>query len=450
MTGTLTSDPEIRTVRAEGTPGADTVSVRCSVGDLSLADLPVSVVLCYDRLLDADALAAGLARALAHLPAFAGRLRTAPGGELYLDCTGAGVPFTVADAPYTLEEALDRVLLPTSGLVDHVQATRARQEDLPLLTVRLNRLADGTSALGISWHHAIGDMQTFALLLRTWSACTEDLPLPPVDLAADRDAYLDAHLPPVDGGAPTLRLPSAAENEALRREIASAALANRTLQVYFTPGEVARLRDEFSAEAGRRLSANDALCAHLLAVLREVDGGASEPSLTMPVNLRRVLGLPDGALGNLLGEIRLPWRAGTTPAGFAAELRGAVEEFTERHLSVRSTRLFLEALGRDRVTDCIPTGFDPARRTLTLSNWCRLGLYDHPLAGALPVAFSPVATLQLPWTSWLVEGPGGTGHLYTVVLPTRVAGRLRAARALLHRHREDDEPLPATASRKLL
>ncbi|RAJ42713.1 transferase family protein [Kitasatospora sp. SolWspMP-SS2h] len=448
MTGTLTSDTEIRTVRAGG-PGPG--PVRCSVGDLLLADLPVSVVFFHDRPLDPDALADGLARALGHLPEFAGRLRTDGGGGLWIDPDDSGVPFTVADAPYTLTEALDRMALPANGLVDHVRAGRARREPLPLLTVRLNRLADGAAALGVSWHHAVGDMQTFALLMRTWSACTEGTALPEVLRAADRDLQLDAHLPAEDCGTPALRLPDPAEAAELRRAVAGASLANRTVQVWFSPAETDRLRTAYSTGAGRRLSANDALCAHLLHVLRELDGaGDEEQTLTMPVNLRRVLGLPDGTLGNLLGEIRLPYRPGTEPARYAAELRTAVEEFTEKHLSVRSNLRFLDTIGRDRVTDCVPAGFDPARRTLTISSWCRLGLQDLPLAGHRPIAFSPAATLQLPWTSWLVEGPRGEGHLYTLVLPTRTAARLRTATALLHPHRHPDDPAPAVAPRRLL
>ncbi|BAJ28270.1 MULTISPECIES: acyltransferase [Kitasatospora] len=448
MTGTLTSDTEVRTVRA-GRPGPG--PVRCAVGDLLLADLPVSVVFFHDGPLDPDALAAGLARALGDLPEFAGRLRTAPDGELWIDTDDSGVPFTVADAPYTLTEAFDRMALPAGGLVDHVRATEARREPLPLLTVRLNRLTDGGCALGVSWHHAVGDMQTFALLMRAWSAGTEGTAPPAVVRAPDRDAQLDAHLPAADCGTPALRLPAPAEAAELRRAVAGASLANRTVQVWFSPAETARLRAAHSADAGRRLSANDALCAHLLHVLREIDGaGDEEQTLTMPVNLRRVLGLPDGALGNLLGEIRLPYRPGTAPAEYAAELRTAIEEFTEKHLSVRSNLRFLEQVGRDRVGECVPAGFDPGRRTLTVSSWCRLGLQDLPLAGRLPLAFSPAATLQLPWTSWLVEGPRGEGHLYTLVLPARAAAKLRTAADLLHPHRRADDPRPALAPRKLL
>jgi len=50
----------VRTVYA-GAPGP---TVHCGLMDTLLADLPVSLVFCYDRPLDPDTLAAGLAVAL--------------------------------------------------------------------------------------------------------------------------------------------------------------------------------------------------------------------------------------------------------------------------------------------------------------------------------------------------------------------------------------------------
>ena len=59
--------------------------------------------------------------------------------------------------------------------------------------------------------------------------------------------------------------------------------------------------------------------------------------------------------------------------------------------------------------------------------------------------FSPAANLQLPWVSWMVEGFENTGSLFTVVLPARLAARLRGpeGRAALHRYREPEDALPA-------
>ncbi|MFC5665169.1 condensation domain-containing protein [Kitasatospora misakiensis] len=61
---------DTRTVRAGTAPGT---VLRCGLADTMLADLSVSVVLFFAQALDEDRLAAGPARALERVPAFAGR-----------------------------------------------------------------------------------------------------------------------------------------------------------------------------------------------------------------------------------------------------------------------------------------------------------------------------------------------------------------------------------------
>ncbi|GAA1256064.1 hypothetical protein GCM10009665_53150 [Kitasatospora nipponensis] len=435
----------VRTVRA-GTASGQVV--RCDLSDVMLADLPVSVVFFYPHALDEERLLDGLARALARVPLFAGRLRTVE-GELQIVCDDAGVPVTLADATETLAGAMGRMTLTASGFVDHVQAAAARTGDLPLFTVRLSRLTDGGTALGCSWHHAVGDVQTFALFMRGWSAEVEGTEAPGVHLVADREAFLEAALPASDSGRPGFRLPEPAEAALLAQEVASAGRANRTVQVYFDAPELDRMREHFSAVAGRWLSSNDALCAHVLGAIRQLDdpADAEERELTVPVNVRGFLGLPAGALGNLLGEIQLPCPPGQGPEHLAVRLREAIETFPQSQLSLRSSRAFLARVGRDRLRECVPLGFNPARKTFTFSNWSRFGVYDVAFEGHRPVAFSPANIVQLPWVSWLVEGFDGRGRLFTVVLPARLAGRLRtpAGQAALHPFREPQDVLPALA-----
>jgi hypothetical protein len=109
--------------------------------------------------------------------------------------------------------------------------------------------------------------------------------------------------------------------------------------------------------------------------------------------------------------------------------------------------VFLESIGQSRLRDCVPLGFDLARRTFTFTNWCRFGGYDITFDGHRPVLFSPAANLQLPWRSWLIEGFGNTGFVLTIVVPARLAGRLRSpdGRAALHHYREPGDVLPALA-----
>ncbi|MBD0690015.1 acyltransferase [Streptomyces sp. CBMA123] len=443
----MTIWPQPRSSRTVRAGRADGRVLRLGLMDTMLADLAVSVVLCFDRPLDEDRLAAGLALALHRVPVFAGRLRT-DDGALRAVCDDSGVPLEVYSVDGTLTEVMGRVVAAGSELVDPVDAVAARTGDAPLLTVRITRTADGGTVLGCSWHHAIGDLHSFMLLLRIWSAAVEGEPLPEAELVADQDALLEAVLPAEDCGRPGFRVPSAAEAELLAREAAAGPRANRTLQIAFTDAEVDRMREEFGAAAGRRLSSADALCAHVLATLRAVDGDEAERMLTVPVNARRWLGLSPALVGNLLSEVHLPHRPKDGPAVLAAELRSAVEEFPAAHLNLRANLDFLAGLGRSRLGECVPLGFDPTERRFSFSNWSGFGAYRLNFQGGPPVFFSPAANYPLPWVSWTIEGYRGEGRLSTVVLPARLAARLRGAdgRAALHRFRSATDQPPASAA----
>lgn len=437
---------ESRTVRPAIAAGPPTV-LRCGLMDNLLADLAVSVVLFFDEALDEERLAAGLAVALERVPVFAGRLRAAD-DVLEIVCDGSGVPMDSYDMAETLREAMGRVTLPGAQLVDHVEATKARDGEVPLLTVRISRTSDDGSALGLSWHHAIGDVQSFMVLMRTWSAAVEGRELPDVQIVPDQDVYLDQVLPAEDCGRPGFRVPGPEEAALLAREVEISGRANRFVQIYFGAAETDRMRTAYSAAAGRRLSASDVLCAHVVCAVRELDGDEEEArALTVPVNVRRPLGLPSTVVGNLLSEIHLEAPAGSRPEQLAAQLREAITDFTGSHLNLRANLAFLEKIGRSRLSECVPLGFDPAARRFAFSNWSRFGFYDLTFGSRPALFFSPAANLQLPWVSWMVEGFENTGSLFTVVLPARLAGRLRGAEgsALLHRFRAEGDSRPATA-----
>jgi hypothetical protein len=320
--------------------------------------------------------------------------------------------------------------------------------------VQLSRLAGGAAALGCSWHHAVGDMHSFMLLMRAWSAFVEGTPPPEVSIVEDPDAYLDKMLPPEDSGRPAFRRPDAAEAAGLRREIEGALRLNRPVQIYFTAAEVDRMRQDFTAAAGRRLSTNDILCGHLASTVRGLDGDTADRRLTLPVNIRGRFDIPGTIVGNLLGELHLPCAGGAAPATIAADLRAAVEDFPRTQLGFRASWAFLEAIGRSRFDECFPAAFDPLTRSFMVTNWARFGVYDIAFGGHRPAFFSPTTALPLPWMCWVVEGFDGEGHLATVILPAALSTRLRgpAGTAALHRFREPGDALPALAGtvRKLV
>jgi hypothetical protein len=435
--------PGTRTVRAGVAPGT---VIAGTATDTLVSGMVVSVVWLFERAVDPDRLAAGLATALAHLPLFAGRLHTGPDGRPRVVCDDAGVPFTVVDSTGTLAEAASRMTLPTAGYVATVPAGPGRPADAPLASVTVTRLGDGGMVVGCSWHHALGDLRSFMLLAQAWSAAVEGRPLPEVLVRPDRDAELDAVLPATGGAAESgFRLPGPDEAAELARELRAAPRANRIVQVFFGDDEVARMRADYGAEAGVRLSANDVIIGHLVGTLRRLDADGEARRLSTPVNYRRHLGLHPGAIGNLVGELTFTCPPAARPAEVAAALRREIDRYAEAHLNVRANRAFLAGVAPDRVPDVMPAGFDPRGRTFFLTNWSRAGAYDVTFGTGRPAWFGPEVPLPTPWSSWLTEGFGGSGLLATVVVPARLAGRLRTDPGL-HQFRRAGDPLPALAA----
>lgn len=433
----------VRVVRAGVAPGT---VVRCGATDTLLAGMAVSIVFLYARAVEVDRLADGLSAALARLPLFGGSLRTGATGRPEVVCDDAGVPLRVVAAPETLAEAASRMTLPTAGYVDTVPAGPQRPADAPLATVKVTRLGDGGMVVGCSWHHALGDLASFMVFLRCWSAAVDGRPLPEVVLAEDRDAQLDAVLPPTGGArASGFRLPPPAEAAELALQLRAAPRANRIVQLYFTTAEVARMRDGYGAEAGRRLSVNDVLIGHLVGTLRRLDADTAARRLATPVNYRRHLGLPPTTIGNLVGEVDLTCPPGARPAEVAALVRSQVDAYLTDHLNVRANRAFLAEVGPERVFETMPVGFDPEGRTFFLTNWSRAGAYDVTFDGRRPAYFGPEVPLPTPWSAWASEGFGGADHLVTVVVPARLAAKLRNDPGL-HRFREPGDELPPLAA----
>jgi hypothetical protein len=423
--------------------------VRCGLTDPIASDLAVSVVFFFDRALDSERLADGLARALDRLPVFAGRLRDRPGAPDIV-CADQGVPMTVADVDRTLHDMIGAATRVESGLVDHVDADSARAGDGPLLTVRISRLRDGGTALGCSWHHLVGDMHTFMLLMRSWSAFVDGGEQPEVTVVKDRTAYLDTVLPAMDAGQPSYRLMDAAEaaemGAALRRAMSDSTVA----QLYFSDAEVNRMRELLGARTGRWLSANDVLCAHIVDTLCVLEKDADARFLDFPVNIRSRLRLPSSIAGNLLTVIDLPREPGTPPEAFAAAIRTAVDNVVDAHLNLRADLAFVREHGWSRVGEFMFRGIDPRRRAIILTNWGGFDVYGLTFGGCRPMFFGPTPTptsFHLPWIGVLFQGFAGTGQLCTLALPNVLAESLRQpdGQAVLHRFRAAEDVLPRLA-----
>jgi hypothetical protein len=90
------------------------------------------------------------------------------------ECNDAGVPMMTADSDATLAEAMASVTgVRDQRLVDVMSRSKARTGRAPVFTVRVTHLGDGSTVLGVCWHHSLGDMATFMGLARAWSAALD-------------------------------------------------------------------------------------------------------------------------------------------------------------------------------------------------------------------------------------------------------------------------------------
>ncbi|WP_394834644.1 hypothetical protein LVJ94_49925 [Pendulispora rubella] len=431
--------PEWRLVRARS---SRTTLVRCTPHDRFFRRLTVPVAFFYSRPLDASALIDGLSRALARLPIFAGRLRAIPGG-LAIVCDDAGVVFSTADVRLTRAAAVEAAMKTEAPwLFEPLDAEGACAGREPLLTVRLCRFTDGGAALGCSWHHAVGDMHTFMTLMRCWSAAVAGLPMPEPLIVENRTGYLFEHLPEEGAVRPSFRMLEADEISALTHQAAQPSRGDTMVHIHFSNSEIQRMREAFGAATGERISANDALCAHLTSVVRHWDEEPRERRLSITVNLRSRFGLDPALVGNVLTWMHLASPAGEEPPQLAARIRNGLARFAERHMDYRTSSRFLGDLSDARLAQCTFRARGHLESTLLVTNWSNFGMYDVAFGDQKPVFFAAAATGKpKPWNIVLVEGFGNTGLLCSGSLPVSWAHRLasRQGQASLHAFRDSRE-----------
>ncbi|BBC29277.1 hypothetical protein SGFS_005710 [Streptomyces graminofaciens] len=420
--------------------------VRCALADLRVVESSVSVLFYFDRALDEAPLREGLARALAHVPAFAGRLRRRD-DALEIVCDDSGATMTTADSGLDLAQAVAEAAVAETDLVERMDPSAAWSGGDPLLKVRLTRLSDGGTALGCTWHHAVGDIRSLMTLMRAWSASVEGSTPPEALVVEDREGYLDDVLPPTGSRQPGYRLLPPADVEQQWAAAYRALQESRNLQIYFSHAEVSRLRRRLSDAAGRELSLTNVLHAHLIDVLRRFHDEPHPDQLLMPVDVRHRLGLPSGVVGNLTGDMFVPCPPDRAPEAVAADIRAALDDFVGSHLNLRALHDFLVE-HRTRMKECLQVGLEllPRQKYAVVNSWTGAGLYDISFGTHRPVCVSQ-SSLPFPWMVLVTEGFDRTGYLCTVGVAADVAERLASedGRAALHRFREPGDVLPDLA-----
>ncbi|WP_326545097.1 acyltransferase [Mycolicibacterium sp. ND9-15] len=409
--------------------------ILCNVGDAIVANLAMNIVFFFERDLDTVVLRRAFARALTNLPIFAARMATG-GGPMRIRCRGQGVPLTSVASERTLREAICSVWEDKgSWLVDAVNGVTARWGLSPLCKVRVTHLADDATAIGFSWHHAVGDMQTLMHFMNAWSAAATGKVLAEPLIVADRAAYLDEHLPADGAREPGVRCLRFTEIVRGARYLAREARKQRTLSVCFGDDEIVRMREAYGSRM--RLSANDVVCAHICEALMNADEGVARRTLAIVVNARTRCGLDPMLVGNIITTLNLELRRGEPATSIAERIRHNVDHFADQHCDMRANQRFLDAGGRWRAARCVTAAFSPVAWNPIVTNLSSFGVYRLQFEDTFTSYCTVLMTLPVAGSATLMEGAHGSGLVFRMALPLKDFQVMSApaVREYMHRFR---------------
>jgi hypothetical protein len=407
-----------------------------------VANLAVHIVLFFPRHLDTAALTRAFAKALTNLPVFAGRMALVD-GTMRIRCEGQGVPFTSVSSDRTLPEAIRSASEDTGlWLIDPVNGATARWGLGPLCKVRVTHLADDATAIGFSWHHAVGDMQTCMHLMNAWVAAAADKPLAQPLLVEDRATYLDEHLPADGSRKPGVRCLGFAEFARSAFYLAKDARKQRTLSIHFGDDEIARMREVYGSRV--RLSANDVVCAHVSEALMEADEAVDRRILAIAVDGRQRCGLDPMLIGNIITTLNVDIERGEASRSIAESIRHHVDHFADEYCDMRINQQWLDAAGAWRAARCVSTAFNPARWNPLVTNWSGFGVYRIQFEDTFPLYCTPLMKLPVAGLGALLEGADGRGLVFRMSLPPREFKAMLspAIREHMHRFRSASDDIP--------
>jgi len=412
---------------------AQPFDVRCNVGDAIVANLATHIVFFFERRLDIGALTRAFAFALETVPVFAGRMATF-GGAVRIRCKGQGVPFTTVSSRRTLREAI-RSTADDAGLwlVDSVNGVTARWGLGPLCKVRITHLADDATAIGFSWHHMIGDMQTLMHFMNAWAAAAAGGPINAPLIVEDRAAYLDEHLPADGAREPGVRCMGLAETARSAAYLAKDSRKQRTVSFYFSEDEIAVMRDAYGLRM--RLSANDVVCAHVCEALMTVDPHVDNRSLAVAVNARTRCGLDPMLTGNIITTLNVDVHRGEPAPMIAERIRDHVNRFADEHCDMRINQQFLDAAGAWRGARCVSTAFNLNRWNPLVTNLSGFGVYRLSFENTFPRYYTLLMASPVPGLGVLMDGAGSRGLVFQMSLPPREFEAMSRTEIRQHMHR---------------
>jgi hypothetical protein len=422
------------------------LSIRCGLTDVFVRDVACADVYFFEYKLDTVALARGLARVLGDFAPFNATLRRR-GNDHFIECGPTGSRFSIAHSDRTLIATLANI--DPQGRLELVDLIDARQawSGGPVLSVRVTHFADGHSALGVSWHHAVGDLRSMMTLLKAWSRAVVGGDYETPLVVEDRDEYLNGTLPAAERIPANLRYMRLPELFKIAAYVFTKARDKRHVTLYFDPEELQRMRAALQSACGQHLSTNDAITAHVCSIIAARDIKPRDRRVATAVDYRNRVNLPENLIGNMVSVVDAACEWGKPADKLAADLRSAFgnSAYMTHHANLRYVA---SHGGVAKIARFIPIAVDPFAGSLLLSNCSGCGRYDIDFGEGAPSHFLPAGNGPLPWLGLMHEGFGNRGLIVDIELPRAVAARVLDETGLreLHRYRASHDQRPETES----
>lgn len=417
----------------------DVKIIKCSLTDHFVFRIPVSVAFFYPQAIAADLIIEGLQGVLKDFPIFAGVL-TKQDNQLFINCNNQGISLNIAYYNANLSEQLTKIsMLKAQKLIDVIHPSRNLKEQGPLLTIKLNYFNDGM-VIGYCWHHSVGDMSTFMTFLKALSHYCQGKSYEAPLIVSDRDAYLQnlysghKNLNIEQGNLTCLTMSDSFDF------LLEVCKSKKYIYFYFTHDEINAMKGSLSKKSGKKLSRNDALCSHLLNIIRACRSDKAQSFYTSIVmNMRKRLNMPAMLVGNFLDAISIQYNNKISFHAIAEMIHTKVKTYQKDNYNPFYTLNFVNQNGGlKNINRFIPRELLPRYKNLIFTNWTNFDVYAIDFGVVKPNLFLPLGKSPISWVSSIVEGFNNKGLIVSLVLPSKIEKRLLHADMLkqIHQYRE--------------
>lgn len=399
--------------------------IKCSLNDHFCFRSPVPVVFFYRKTIPQELIIHSLKNVLNDFPLFAGVL-TKESGQLFIDCNNQGVQVRIVHSDLPISHVITHFSeVDPNSLVDQFNPYKCLKNRDPVLTIKLTYHTDGMT-IGCCWHHSVGDMSTFMAFFKALSAFAKGQSYQKALIPEDREDYLKDWL--IQNPVPKSRYPCNLKKltffdaMGFLKQICS---LKKGVYLYFTHDEIEHLRNSLSQRVGRKLTRNDALCAHLFHLTAKCRRDP-EPiqNASIVVNYRTRIGMPSNSLGNYVGVTSLATPKTHTAAAIADAINQSIKNFLHESFHQEETEEFVQKNGGlKNISRILPKALLPHYKNFIISNWANHDVYSIDFGIASPYLFLPVGRVPMPWVGCIVEGFENKGLIVSMFLPSAVAKR---------------------------